>query len=61
MPVPGHGVLSSAGTDGKGASFLGFGGASGKVGCAAVGFGGHWPKLPRCGSCCVTQISFIVE
>ena len=32
-------MLSCAGTDGRGASFLGFGGASGKGGCAAVGLG----------------------
>ena len=32
-------MLFHTGTDGRGASFLGFGGASGKGGCAAVGLG----------------------
>ena len=35
--MPGHGVLSHSGTDGWGALFLGFGGASGKSRHAAVG------------------------
>ena len=39
MPVPGHGVLSCTGTDGRSASFLGFVGASGKGGHAVVGLG----------------------
>ena len=39
MPAPGHGVLSHAGTEGKGALLLGFGGASGKGGHAVVGLG----------------------
>ena len=37
--MPDHGVLSHAGTNGRGASFLGFGVASGKIGCPVVGLG----------------------
>ena len=36
MPVPGQGVLPWTGIEGRGASFLGFGGASVKGRCAAV-------------------------
>ena len=32
-------MLSQMGTEGRGASFLGFGGAFGKGGCTAVGLG----------------------
>ena len=39
MPVPGHGVLSLTGTEGRGASFLAFGGTSDIGGHAAVGLG----------------------
>ena len=39
LPVPGHGVLSQTGIEGRGASFLGFGGASSKGRHAVVGLG----------------------
>ena len=39
LPVPGHGVLSQTGIKGRGASFLHFGGASGKGRSVAVGLG----------------------
>ena len=39
LPTPGHGVPSHAGTEGGGALFSGFGGASCKGGCIVVGLG----------------------
>ena len=37
LPVPGHGVSSLTGIEGRDMLFLGFGGASGKGGCTVVG------------------------